>query len=131
MSKRSVLLEAALKAVTLLVQQKVCLSFPQTLILIHTEHYYQILQNGKDDIGLVLFGTEGTQFLKRFYCWDFFYLCSQFFCLLVTETNNDLAEDGYNNISVLREITTPDLELLKIIENIRPGGHNADCTSTL
>jgi hypothetical protein len=48
--------------------------------------------------------------------------------LLVSETKNDLAGDGYEHIVVQREIGRPDLDLLREIENVRPGGHPGDCT---
>jgi hypothetical protein len=43
------------------------------------------------------------------------------------ETKNDLAQDGYEHIVVQREIGRPDLDLLREIENIRPGGFPGDC----
>lgn len=74
-------LEAAIKAINLLVQQK-------------------MLFGKHDEIGLVLFGTQ--------------------------ETNNQLSADGYENISVVHSITTPDLDLLRLIEKIEPGNAEAD-----
>jgi ATP-dependent DNA helicase 2 subunit 2 len=86
--KSTELLEAAIKAAFLLVQQK-------------------LIGGAKDEIGLVLFGTH--------------------------ETRNELAEshEGYENITVLRNITTPDLELLRQIENITPGDRDGDFISAL
>jgi hypothetical protein len=50
---------------------------------------------------------------------------------LCSETQNELAEshEGYENITVLRNITQPDLELLRQIEAITPGDCDGDCTS--
>lgn len=62
----------------------------------------QILAGAKDEVGLILFGTE--------------------------DTKNDLAADGYNHVVVLRDIITPDVEFLRQVENIRPGGADGDCT---
>jgi ATP-dependent DNA helicase 2 subunit 2 len=53
-------------------------------------------------VGLILFGTQ--------------------------ETKNDLAGDGYSHVVVLRDVITPDVDLLTDIEKIRPGGSDGDCT---
>lgn len=44
----------------------------------------------------------------------------------LTETNNALSADGYEHISVVRDISNPDLALLRQMENIVPGGSQAD-----
>lgn len=57
----------------------------------------------KDEVGLVLFGTDGTK--------------------------NRLAEGGqYENITVHRHLMMPDFELLEeIASEVQPGGQQADC----
>jgi hypothetical protein len=49
---------------------------------------------------------------------------------VIIETRNELAEahGGYEHITVVRNITTPDLELLREIEKITPGDSEGDCT---
>jgi ATP-dependent DNA helicase 2 subunit 2 len=87
--KSTELLEGAIKAVTLLVQQK-------------------ILYSSKDELGLVLFGTNKTQ--------------------------NELAEggrEGYENINVMYNILPPNLQLLRDIESITPGDAEADFIAAL
>eukprot|EP01094_Clydonella_sp_ATCC50884_P012155 TRINITY_DN2207_c0_g1_i1.p1 TRINITY_DN2207_c0_g1~~TRINITY_DN2207_c0_g1_i1.p1 ORF type:complete len:785 (-),score=247.92 TRINITY_DN2207_c0_g1_i1:306-2513(-) len=79
-------LEAAVKAVHMLVQQK-------------------ILFKPKDDIGVVLFGSE--------------------------ETNNDLSSVGYQHVNVTRHLCVPDIGLLREIEQITPGGQSADFIDAL
>jgi ATP-dependent DNA helicase 2 subunit 2 len=61
----------------------------------------KILHTKKDEVGLVLFGTR--------------------------ETDNDLAAPGqYQNISTVRQVMLPDLQLLRFIENsVVPSTHTA------
>lgn len=63
----------------------------------------QVFDENKDEVGLVLFGTD--------------------------ETKNRLAKDGqYQNITVRRHLMIPDFELLEEIQNeLQPGGQQADC----
>uniref|UniRef100_A0A8C1MB17 X-ray repair cross-complementing protein 5 n=1 Tax=Cyprinus carpio TaxID=7962 RepID=A0A8C1MB17_CYPCA len=63
----------------------------------------QVFAENKDEVGLVLFGTDGTK--------------------------NRLAKDGqYENITVHRHLMMPDFELLEEIESeLQPGGQQADC----
>lgn len=61
----------------------------------------QILAGAKDEVGLILFGTQ--------------------------ETKNDLAADGYSHVVVLRDLVTPDVDLLREVEKIRPGDCDGDC----
>lgn len=79
-------LEGAVSAVNLFVQQK-------------------MLFKPKDEVGVVLFGTE--------------------------ETDNPLEDHGYENISVLRDIGTPDLDLLRDIEAIAPNKASGDFIDAL
>ncbi len=64
---------------------------------------FQVFAENKDEVGLVLFGTDGTK--------------------------NGLAKDGqYENITVHRHLMMPDFELLEEIESeLQPGGQQADC----
>eukprot|EP00011_Vannellida_sp_DIVA3-517-6-12_P007195 CAMPEP_0114621812 /NCGR_PEP_ID=MMETSP0168-20121206/9418_1 /TAXON_ID=95228 ORGANISM="Vannella sp., Strain DIVA3 517/6/12" /NCGR_SAMPLE_ID=MMETSP0168 /ASSEMBLY_ACC=CAM_ASM_000044 /LENGTH=721 /DNA_ID=CAMNT_0001833015 /DNA_START=11 /DNA_END=2176 /DNA_ORIENTATION=- len=79
-------LEGAVSAVNLFVQQK-------------------MLFKPKDEVGVVLFGTE--------------------------ETDNPLQDHGYENISVLRDIGTPDLDLLRDVEAIGPSKESGDFIDAL
>ncbi|KAL7882043.1 hypothetical protein AOLI_G00088920 [Acnodon oligacanthus] len=67
----------------------------------------QVFAENKDELALVLFGTD--------------------------ETKNPLAEDGqYQNICVLRHLMLPDFELLEEIENqLQPGSQHADWLDAL
>lgn len=56
----------------------------------------------KDEVALVLFGSR--------------------------ETKNNLAEDGYVNISVAAPIQEPSIKLLEMLETLVPGEQKADCT---
>lgn len=57
----------------------------------------------KDEIALVLFGTDGTK-------------------------NALASEDQYQNITVHRHLMLPDFDLLEDIESkIQPGSQQADC----
>eukprot|EP00026_Physarum_polycephalum_P002636 Phypoly_transcript_02644.p1 GENE.Phypoly_transcript_02644~~Phypoly_transcript_02644.p1 ORF type:complete len:733 (-),score=115.46 Phypoly_transcript_02644:534-2660(-) len=79
-------LEGALKAVNLLVQQK-------------------IMYGKKDEVGLVLCGTQ--------------------------ETDNPLSDTGYEHITVARDLTVPDLDLLRFIEQIGPSEYTGDLSDAL
>lgn len=65
--------------------------------------FCQVFAETKDELALVLFGTDNTK--------------------------NPLAQGGqYQNISVHRELMVPDFELLEEIENqIHPESQQADC----
>ena len=65
--------------------------------------FWQVFAETKDELALVLFGTDSTK--------------------------NQLAQDGqYQNITVHRNLTIPDFELLEEIENqIHPESEQADC----
>jgi ATP-dependent DNA helicase 2 subunit 2 len=65
----------------------------------------KLLFSRQDEIGLVLFGTK--------------------------ETDNPLSEDGYQHITVKRDIAPPDLDLLKTIESIAPEGEEGDFIDAL
>uniref|UniRef100_A0A8C1TM43 X-ray repair cross-complementing protein 5 n=1 Tax=Cyprinus carpio TaxID=7962 RepID=A0A8C1TM43_CYPCA len=67
----------------------------------------QVFAENKDEVGLVLFGTDGTK--------------------------NRLAKDGqYENITVHRHLMMPDFELLEEIESeLQPGGQQADWLDAL
>ncbi|MFT7807995.1 X-ray repair cross-complementing protein 5 isoform X1 [Arapaima gigas] len=67
----------------------------------------QVFAENKDEVGLVLFGTDGTK--------------------------NPLAASGqYQNISVHRHLMIPDIELLEEIQNsIQPGNKQADWLDAL
>ncbi|ELR21345.1 ATPdependent DNA helicase [Acanthamoeba castellanii str. Neff] len=82
-------LEQAVKAVELLVQQK-------------------LMHPSRDELGLVLFGTRGT--------------CLLLIAIVITETHNQLSEDGYQHITVAREIMGADIDLLRYISTITPEG---------
>lgn len=64
---------------------------------------FQVFAENKDEVALVLFGTDGTK--------------------------NPLAKDGqYENITVHRHLMMPDFDLLQEIESeLQPGGQQADC----
>lgn len=79
-------LEQAVKAVELLVQQK-------------------LMHPSRDELGLVLFGTR--------------------------ETHNQLSEDGYQHITVAREIMGADIDLLRYISTITPEGADGDFIDAL
>ena len=52
------------------------------------------------------------------------------FLMFFLETQNELAEggrEGYENINVMYNILTPNLQLLRDIESITPGDAEADC----
>lgn len=71
----------------------------------------------KDELGFVLCGTKGMYLLQ----------CMGYLRVRI-ETENALADNGgYEHITVAREITTPDLDLLRYIEKIVPGKHEGDC----
>lgn len=82
----SAALEGGIKAVSLLVQQK-------------------LLYRKRDEVALVLCGTE--------------------------DSLNDLTEQGYQHITVVRELETPDIELLRLIEDIHPEGASGDVIDAL
>lgn len=65
--------------------------------------YLQVFAESKDEVAVVLFGTNGTR--------------------------NDLAsEDQYQNITVHRSLMLPDFDLLEDIQNvIKAGSEQADC----
>lgn len=42
------------------------------------------------------------------------------------ETENNLMDNGYEHITVAREITTPDLDLLRYVAKIVPGNNEGD-----
>ncbi|XP_051566597.1 X-ray repair cross-complementing protein 5 [Myxocyprinus asiaticus] len=67
----------------------------------------QVFAENKDEVGLVLFGTD--------------------------DTKNRLAQDGqYQNITVHRHLMMPDFELLEEIQNeLQPGGQQADWLDAL
>nr|XP_055071821.1 X-ray repair cross-complementing protein 5 [Misgurnus anguillicaudatus] len=67
----------------------------------------QVFDENKDEVALVLFGTD--------------------------ETKNRLAKDGqYQNITVHRQLMMPDFELLEEIQNeLQPGGQQADWLDAL
>ena len=90
-------LAGAVKAVSLLIQQK-------------------MLFGQRDEIGLVLFGTSGG------FTGHWLQLLTLF-----EETMNPLSEDGYQHISVVRDISFPDLELLKYVSTIKSEGAQGDC----
>eukprot|EP01113_Clastostelium_recurvatum_P048652 TRINITY_DN8908_c0_g1_i3.p1 TRINITY_DN8908_c0_g1~~TRINITY_DN8908_c0_g1_i3.p1 ORF type:complete len:744 (-),score=183.33 TRINITY_DN8908_c0_g1_i3:59-2119(-) len=59
----------------------------------------------KDEIGFVVYGTE--------------------------DTSNMLMDDGYQHVTVLRDIIQPDVGLLRMIEDITPGPRDADLMDAL
>uniref|UniRef100_A0A672QJL5 X-ray repair cross-complementing protein 5 n=1 Tax=Sinocyclocheilus grahami TaxID=75366 RepID=A0A672QJL5_SINGR len=77
-------------------------SFEQAKKVIQKFVQRQVFAENKDEVGLVLFGTDGTK--------------------------NGLAKDGqYENITVHRHLMMPDFELLEEIESeLQPGGQQAD-----
>lgn len=70
---------------------------------LHSKCIFQVFAETKDELALVLFGTDST--------------------------NNPLDQDGqYQNITVHRHLMLPDFELLEEIENqIHPESQQADC----
>lgn len=63
----------------------------------------QVFAESKDEVSLVLFGTDGTK-------------------------NNLASGDQYQNITVKRHLMLPDFDLLEDIEKeIQPGSQQADC----
>ena len=44
-----------------------------------------------------------------------------------TETDNPLSDTGYEHITVARDLTVPDLDLLRFIEHIAPSEYTGDC----
>uniref|UniRef100_A0A673JBG2 X-ray repair cross-complementing protein 5 n=1 Tax=Sinocyclocheilus rhinocerous TaxID=307959 RepID=A0A673JBG2_9TELE len=82
-------------------------SFEQAKKVIQKFVQRQVFAENKDEVGLVLFGTDGTK--------------------------NGLAEDGqYENITVHRRLMMPDFELLEEIESkLQPGGQQADWLDAL
>lgn len=64
---------------------------------------FQIFSESKDEIAIVLFGTE--------------------------ETNNRLADDGdgYQNIVELRTLCNASYDLLEDVQKIQPGSEETDC----
>lgn len=64
---------------------------------------FQVFAETKDEVAVVLFGTDGTR--------------------------NDLASrDQYQNITVHRSLMLPDFDLLEDIQDvIKPGSEQADC----
>lgn len=65
----------------------------------------KLLFGKNDEVGVVLLGTR--------------------------ETENALMEDGYSNITVLRDIAPPDLDLLRKLEKIEPEGQEGDLLDAL
>lgn len=108
-------LEGALKAVNILIQQKVSNHCTHTLIAFITE----ILFGKSDEVGLVLCGTEGIQALLSAPLFPYY--------LFIAATDNPLSEDGYEHITVARELTSPDIDLLHFVEKIGPSKHTGDC----
>lgn len=43
------------------------------------------------------------------------------------ETKNNLSENGYEHITMLRDISVPDLDLVRQVEAIEPGKAEGDC----
>ncbi len=87
-----------------------CLLAGQTFFLISTCKFgvifLQLFAESKDEVGLVLFGTE--------------------------ETANHLSDDGYENITEARPVAPVDLDLVKYIKNdIKPGPQSADYVDAL
>uniref|UniRef100_A0A672QJH7 X-ray repair cross-complementing protein 5 n=1 Tax=Sinocyclocheilus grahami TaxID=75366 RepID=A0A672QJH7_SINGR len=82
-------------------------SFEQAKKVIQKFVQRQVFAENKDEVGLVLFGTDGTK--------------------------NGLAKDGqYENITVHRHLMMPDFELLEEIESeLQPGGQQADWLDAL
>ncbi|KAL2081028.1 hypothetical protein ACEWY4_022881 [Coilia grayii] len=82
-------------------------SFEQAKKVIQKFVQRQVFAETKDELGLVLFGTDNTK--------------------------NPLATDGqYQNISIHRHLTIPDFELLEEIQNdIHPGSQQADWLDAL
>lgn len=68
---------------------------------------FQVFAESKDEVAVVLFGTDGTR--------------------------NDLAsEDQYQNITVHRSLMLPDFDLLEDIQDvIKPDSEQADCILSL
>lgn len=65
--------------------------------------YLQIFAESKDEVAVVLFGTNGT-------------------------CNSLASEDQYQNITVHRSLKLPDFDLLEDIQNvIKAGSKQADC----
>ena len=63
---------------------------------------FQLFAESKDEVGLVLFGTEGTA--------------------------NHLSDDGYEKITEARPVAPVNLDLIKHIKtDIKPGPQSADC----
>ena len=48
-------------------------------------------------------------------------------CYFPKETNNQLEEDGYQNVCEERSILPPDIDFLRLIQQIKPGGAEGDC----
>lgn len=65
--------------------------------------YFQVFAESKDEVAVVLFGTDGTR--------------------------NDLASGNqYQNITVHRSLMLPDFDLLEDIQDVtKPGSEQADC----
>ncbi len=51
-------------------------------------------------------------------------MCLIYFCV---DTKNPLSALGYEHITAAREIQPPDLDLVRLIEKITPGGAEGDC----
>uniref|UniRef100_A0A4W4H648 X-ray repair cross-complementing protein 5 n=2 Tax=Electrophorus electricus TaxID=8005 RepID=A0A4W4H648_ELEEL len=83
------------------------LAFEQAKRVIQKFIQRQVFAESKDELGLVLFGTDHTK--------------------------NPLAEDGqYQNISIYRHLMMPDFELLEEIEHqLQPGSQHADWLDAL
>lgn len=65
--------------------------------------YLQVFAESKDEVAVVLFGTNGT-------------------------CNNLASEDQYQNITVHRPLQLPDFDLLEDIQDvIKAGSEQADC----
>ncbi|KAG5833891.1 hypothetical protein ANANG_G00280720 [Anguilla anguilla] len=81
--------------------------FDQAKMVIQRFVQRQVFAENKDELGLVLFGTD--------------------------ETKNSLASDGqYQNIFVRRNLMIPDFELLEDIQNqVQPGSQQADWLDAL
>lgn len=77
--------------------------YESTCVFIPVLCSLQVFAESKDEVAVVLFGTNGTR--------------------------NDLAsEDQYQNISVHRSLKLPDFDLLEDIQDvIKAGSEQADC----
>lgn len=79
--------------------------YESTCVLISVLHFlsFQVFAESKDEVAVVLFGTDGTR-------------------------NGLASEDQYQNITVHRLLMLPDFDLLEDIQTvIQPGSQQADC----